>query len=183
MPNAFTPTEVAALCGLDERRVRKEVEYGFFGSGSPPRFGLPVLVYFQTWVDFGFELGVEDRRRLYRLILEAMTTTNVPATIELSRVTELKLGKVVHEVESKLDSFEAWKQKLVISPDILGGEPVFPNSRLAVRHVGGMVLRGASMKEILEDYPYLKDEDIAFAKLYTEAYPRVGRPRERETAP
>src|SRR5262249_45683910 len=73
--------------------------------------------------------------------------------------------------------FEAWKAKLVCSPDILGGEPVFPGSRLAVRHVGGMLLRGASLKEIHEDYPYLSGEDIAFAKLYMEASSRVGRPR------
>jgi uncharacterized protein (DUF433 family) len=41
-----------------------------------------------------------------------------------------------------------------------------------------MLLKGASIDEVKEDYPYLKDEDIEFAKLYTVAYPRVGRPRE-----
>ena len=81
-------------------------------------------------------------------------------------------------VESLLDRFEAWKARLVISPHFLGGEPVFPESRLAVRHVGGMLLRGGSVDEIREDYPYLSDEDLGFAKRYTEAYPGVGRPRE-----
>jgi uncharacterized protein (DUF433 family) len=183
LTTTLTPNEVAALSGLDERRVRKDVEYGFFGSTSPPRFELPALVYFRTLAEFGFDLGVEDRKKLYTLILDALKTEKVPASIELSPIAELKLGKVVREVESKLDRFEAWKKKLVTSPDILGGEPVFPKSRLAVRHVGGMVLRGASTEEIREDYPYLKDEDIECAKLYTEAYPRVGRPREREAAP
>jgi uncharacterized protein (DUF433 family) len=56
---------------------------------------------------------------------------------------------------------------------------VFPKSRLAVRHVGGMLLRGASVDEVREDYPNLKDEDIEFSTIFMRAYPRVGRPRER----
>ncbi len=32
--------------------------------------------------------------------------------------------------------------------------------------------------DVREDYPYLKDEDIEYAKFYTLAHPRVGRPRE-----
>ena len=68
-------------------------------------------------------------------------------------------------------------------PEILGGEPVFAKSRLAVRQIGAMLLRGASIDDVRDDYPYLTDEDIEFAKLYAEAYPRVGRPREHgETA-
>lgn len=31
-------------------------------------------------------------------------------------------------------------------------------------------------------YPYLKDEDIEFAPVYARAYPRMGRPRERQAA-
>jgi len=40
--------------------------------------------------------------------------------------------------------------------------------------------RGARVKEILEDYPYLDAQDIEFAKQFVAAYPRVGRPRVRE---
>jgi hypothetical protein len=78
---ALTATEVAALSGLDDGRVRKEVEYGIF---SRPSFDFADLVYFDV---------------------------------------------------------------------------------LAVRHIGAMLLRGASIKEVREDYPYLKDEDIDFAPL------------------
>jgi uncharacterized protein (DUF433 family) len=67
-------------------------------------------------------------------------------------------------------AFKAWKAKLVTSPDILGGETVFPASRLAVRHVGALVERGRA-DEIREDYPYLSDEDIRFAHAYFLAFP------------
>jgi uncharacterized protein (DUF433 family) len=87
------------------------------------------------------------------------------------------------DAEGKLARFEAWKQKRVVTDEkVLGGEPTFTKSRLAVRHVGGMLLKGASKNEVLEDYPYLEDEDIEFAPVYTRAYPRMGRPRERQTA-
>ena len=74
-----------------------------------------------------------------------------------------------------------WRRgEVVTRDDILGGEPVFPGSRLAIRHIGQMVLRGAAVKEILEDYPYLDEQDIEFAKQFVAEYPRVGHPRVRE---
>ncbi len=50
--------------------------------------------------------------------------------------------------------------------DVLGGEPTFPNTRLAVRHIGGMLLKGGSVEEIREDYPYFDETDLEFAKLF-----------------
>ena len=61
------------------------------------------------------------------------------------------------------DAFERWRAKLVVDDRVLGGEPVFPKSRLAVRHIGGMLLRGASRDEVREDYPYLDAIDLDFA--------------------
>jgi uncharacterized protein (DUF433 family) len=63
-------------------------------------------------------------------------------------------------------------------PSILGGERVFRGTRLAVRRVGDAAERPAAVKEMLEDYPYLKADDIEFAKRFARAYPRVGRPRD-----
>jgi uncharacterized protein (DUF433 family) len=184
MEQALTVNEAVALFGLEEKAVRKEVEYGLFGSESPPRFRLPALVYFRVMGVLGFQPSVEERRKLYALIAKAFSRTKKPKKVEVSPVLELKLDEVTEEVESRLERFEAWKKKIVIDKDILGGEPVFPKSRLAVRRIGGMMLRGRAdaEQEIREDYPYLKAQDIEFAKLYTAAYPKVGRPRERKAA-
>ena len=93
----------------------------------------------------------------------------------------LYYARVANDADGKLDGFEAWKKKRVgTDENILRGEPTFPESRLAVRHVGGMLLRGASVEEVRADYPYLKDEDIEFATIFTRAYPRVGRPRDAQ---
>lgn len=177
---ALTVTEVVALSGVEEGRVRKDVEHGFFGSESPPTFSLADLVYFRTLALLDIQLGVDDRKKVYHLIAKALSGPGKPTNIEVSPVLELKLAKVARDVADTLNRFEAWKKKVVVNQKILGGEPVFPKSRLSVRHIGGMFINGAPVAEILEDYPYIKEEDIEFAKLYTLAYPKRGRPRERK---
>lgn len=174
----LTTNEVAALVGLEEGQVRKEFEHGLTGTGSPPRFTFIDAVYFGALAVLGLHLGVEDRRKLHEVIARGMKGKKPPTTVEVSPVLDLKLGQVAEAIGDRLEHFEAWKGNLVTSENVLGGEPVFPKSRLAVRNIGGQVLRGALAKDLRDDYPYLKDQDIEFAKLYTLAYPKMGRPRE-----
>jgi uncharacterized protein (DUF433 family) len=177
----LSTSEVAALFDLDERRVRKDVEYGVFERiESPPRFDLAEVVYLYTVAGIGLELNVEDRKKLYRMIAAAMRSKK-SHDVELGAYLVVKVDAAVHDVEARLSEFEKWKKKLVQRHDVLGGEPVFPKSRLAVRHVGEMARRGASVEEIISDYPSLSKQDVEFAKRFVAAYPRVGRPRARET--
>jgi uncharacterized protein (DUF433 family) len=88
----------------------------------------------------------------------------------------LDVKPVVDEVQEKVTRFRRWRNNLVTSPDIMGGEPVFPRRRLTARRVGEMLERGESPDVVREDYPYLTDEDLEFARLFVRAYPRVGRP-------
>ena len=173
---ALSVNEVVALSGVDEGKVRKDVEHGFFGSGSPPTFNMAALVYFRTLALMELQLGVEDRKRIYALIANALSASGKARNVELGSVLELKLTKVAAEVADMLARFQVWKKKIVENPKILGGEPVFPKSRLSIRHIGALVMNDG-LDEIREDYPYLSDEDIEFAKLYTLAYPKRGRPR------
>lgn len=173
---ALTVSEVVALSGMEEGKVRKDVEHGLFGSASPPTFNLAALVYFRSLALMKIQLTVEDRTKIYALIAKAFSGSGKPSNIEVSPVLELKLAKVAKEVADTLDRFETWKKKIVIDPKILGGEPVFPKRRLSVRHIGALVMNDG-LEEIREDYPYLKEQDIEFARLYTLAYPKRGRPR------
>lgn len=176
----LTPSEVVALFGLDEGRVRKDVEFNVFVRGKgPPRFALAEVVYLFALAGLGFELGVDDRRKVYRLIASALAERTPPTTLAFGYF-EVKLATAVLDVEARIARFAKWKKKLVTREDILGGEPVFPKSRLAVRQVGEMARRGAPVKEIVEDYPYLDEQDVEFAKQYVTAYPRLGRPRVHE---
>jgi uncharacterized protein (DUF433 family) len=181
MAATLSATEVAALVDVDEKRVRKDVEHGLFGPASPPRFSLADAVYLRALSLLGVQLGVEDRAKLHGVVENAMAATELPAKIELGPVLELKIAAVADEVRDRLARFEAWKKaRVAIDENVLGGEPAFAKSRLAVRHVGEMLLRGTSKPEVLEDYPYLKPDDLEFAPVFARAYPRLGRPRDHQ---
>jgi uncharacterized protein (DUF433 family) len=173
----LTTAEIAALFNVDEHRVRKDVEHGIMGAARPPRFRFADVVYFLAVKDMKLELSIADRKMIHGVVAKVLKSARVPRAVQLTPVIDLKLGPVVRQVRTRLGRFEAWKRGLGRNSGVLGGEPVFPKSRLAVRHVGEMIRRGVPADEIREDYPYLKDEDLEFAPLYAMAYPRVGRPR------
>lgn len=172
---ALTTTEAAALTGLDERAVRKDVEHGILDAGSPPRFAEVALVYLRACASFSFHLDARDRKRLYTDIADALEQGLT--RLDLGPGWTLDVAAVAADLRQRVAEFEAWRGALVTRDDILGGEPVFPGSRLAVRHVGEMLARGADHAEVREDYPYLTDRDIELAGLFAVAYPRIGRPR------
>lgn len=172
---AFTATKVAALTGLDERAIHKDLEHGIVVAGSPPRFSEVALVYFRATATFALRLGAQDRRRLHAAIADGLARGL--AVLDLGHGWTLDLAAVTGDVRERAARFEGWRCCLVSREDVLGGEPVFPGSRLAVRHVGEMLLHGAEPAEVLNDYPELQPEDLEFARPYVAAYPGLGRPR------
>jgi uncharacterized protein (DUF433 family) len=177
---ALTTNEVVALFGLEARRVQKEVEHGVL---EPRRFALAAVLYLRALSEMGVEVStVDDRKRLYALIRRAVDSSGT-LRIQLSRIVELQLDALCDEVKEQVRRFEDWKQTLVLDDQILAGEPVFPRTRLAVRNIGGMRARGATTAELREDYPYLTDDDIEFARMYARAYPPRGRPPHDREAP
>lgn len=172
---ALTVNEVVALTGIDEKSVRKDVEQGVVQAMSPLRFAEGALVYFRARALFAFSLGTADRRSLYARINDALAMHS--AQLELGRGWLLDIGAIAADTLDRAQRFDTWKRKIVVSDDILGGEPVFQGSRLAVRHVGQMIRRGISQDEIREDYPTLSDEDVEFSPIFSIAYPPMGRPR------
>lgn len=177
---ALTTTEATALTGLDERAVRKDVEHGILDAGTPPRFAEVALVYLRACACFAFHLDAKDRKRLYADIANALERGLT--RVDLGPGWTLDVAAVATDLRRRVADFEAWRAALVARDDILGGEPVFPGSRLAVRHVGKMLARGADPAEVREDYPELTERDIEFARLFAVAYPRIGRPRGQAAA-
>ncbi len=59
-----------------------------------------------------------------------------------------------------------WAISIERNPDILGGSPVFPGTRLSVEHIGEAMLRGNAREvaELKRDYPYLRENDFEMAK-------------------
>jgi uncharacterized protein (DUF433 family) len=57
-------------------------------------------------------------------------------------------------------------QRITIDPEKCGGRPCIRGLRIRVQDIVGLLASGASRDEILEDYPYLEDDDISAALQY-----------------
>lgn len=57
-------------------------------------------------------------------------------------------------------------KRITVDPEVCGGRPCVRGLRVRVTDILDMLAAGASREEILEDYPYLEDEDIAAALAY-----------------
>ncbi|MCL4832258.1 MAG: DUF433 domain-containing protein [Caldilineaceae bacterium] len=182
----FTPAEAAALVDLSEKEVRKEIEYKVIdgelssrpiGNGqanvgyASPRLPFAALVYLYLMRRSSLSLRSRERSIIYQRILQSISQDEVPEQIEIVDPFYLRLGDGVAFLDDRVSRFLAWKEKLVSDPEIMGGRETFPNSRLTVRRVGGMLERGVDAREILEDYPYLRPSDLEFARLFVRAYP------------
>lgn len=174
----YTPAEAAALVDVPEKRVRKEMEYHVVSVDERTTLRFAAVAYLHLVASAQLGFPVKTRTRLYQLIraaLERGETEDIRVTpgiyLRAARIDELAL---------RISSFIDWKDRLGSKPDVMGGATVFPNTRLTVRHVGGMLNRGVEPAEILEDYPHLDEQDLDFAKLYVRAYPKRGRPRKAQ---
>lgn len=170
----FTATEAAAFVELPTKKIYKEVEYKIFPESNPLRLNFAALVYLRLIKEIDF-INIDFRSSLYQSLVRALEQ-KLP-TIEIAKFVKIEVEAVAKEVLEFIKCFQAWKENLISDPNIMGGEIVFPNSRLTVRHLGLMLDRGESLKVIHEDYPYLTEEDIKFAQVYVKAYPSVGRPK------
>lgn len=57
-------------------------------------------------------------------------------------------------------------KRIVINPKIMVGKPIIKGTRIPVDVLVRQIAQGMTKKEILEDYPQLKEEDIKAALLY-----------------
>lgn len=57
-------------------------------------------------------------------------------------------------------------KRIVIDPKIMLGKPVIRGTRLTVELILEKLAYGATYKTLLQDYPFLKEDDIRAAILY-----------------
>ena len=178
MEAIFTPNEAAAFVHLSPKRVYKELEYKVIQPVSDaPRLSFAALIYLRALKEINFEFSVRYRAVLYQRLVEAIE--NHASNLVFAKFFVLQIDSITRELSEVISQFNEWKSHLVTDPNIMGGQTVFPNSRLSVRHIGGMLERGEKEQVIREDYPYLSEIDIKFAQLYVKAYPIIGRPKKR----
>jgi uncharacterized protein (DUF433 family) len=76
-----------------------------------------------------------------------------------------------------LVNYARGRRRVVSSPSVLGGEPVFKGTRIPVAQVAGLIAKGVPLAEIAQDYPALTTVDIAYASIHAKMKRNPGRPR------
>lgn len=184
----FSATEAAALTGVPVTLVRKEIERKVIRPKRVQKLRRVVelelydLFYLRVLSELDLEFSARVRTRLRNRIVHHCSQRHHSGELVVSGLLTLKIGEAESSVLDMLRRFVAWRDRLASDAEVLGGEVVFPNSRLSVRHIGGILERGESIEAVREDYPQLTDEDLELARLYVKAYPNVGRPKARQAA-
>ena len=62
-----------------------------------------------------------------------------------------------------------YHERIIRDPGIIGGEPVLKGTRVTLRTVLGSLAEGATIKEVLEDFPTLSEEDVLAAIAFAAA--------------
>ncbi len=57
-------------------------------------------------------------------------------------------------------------QRITVNPEVCGGRPCIRGMRIRVKDILDLLAAGASREEILNDYPYLENDDITAALEY-----------------
>jgi uncharacterized protein (DUF433 family) len=198
----FSLKEAAVLSRLSEEKLRREVERDVIdptavvvGSAHRLRFGEPEILYFAMLSSLSgtVELSPSTRAKAYRLLTASRPRAWVKlrkdakacrAWVErlnrewskgINALFAMNWDALIEEVGARIQLYREGLARIREDDAILGGEPVFDGTRLAVRHIGGMRARGEPAARILADYPDLTVDDIEFARLFAEARPLVGR--------
>lgn len=57
-------------------------------------------------------------------------------------------------------------ERVVVDPNILAGKPVIRGTRIPVYLIIELIAAGMSVKDVLKEYPEIKEDDVRAALLY-----------------
>jgi uncharacterized protein (DUF433 family) len=155
---------------------------GIYKSNLPSHLRRKAIEKFESLIE------PTSRREFYRLLdaerlVQATCNWSRPSRLFVSH-DRMKLDhylfvdfeQIVHDLAPRVDLYAEGLARIEEKDGVLGGEPVFRGTRLSVRHVGKMYYDGEAIENIIEDYPYLHENDVKFAELFFRAHPALGRP-------
>jgi uncharacterized protein (DUF433 family) len=138
-----------------------------YGKRSLRVFGKTELMYLQALREVGNLLTPMGRRTLHEALV------NSPSAHEVS-VGEfvLHLDHLRSKVERRLQALNRLKDRVEGNPD----DPCIKGTDVEVYRISALLDAGASVEQVVEDYPLLTPEQIKAAHEYAAAIPKKGRP-------
>ena len=189
--------EAVVLAKVPENRVRKDIETGLFPRRRVVRIDNRRLCF--RWTDVFALAAVYGNRNLNgkmrKLVLDKVEGMGCWSSLHFDHWCSTHLGdlkpiyidsclfidanRVCENVRPRVALYAHGLDRVEERDGVLGGETVFKNTRISVRHIGNLYKKGESLRNILEDYPAITEDDIYFSDLYSQAHSITGRPRTR----
>ncbi len=176
----FTPAEAAVLTRLSVKAVNNAIDKKTVSAVPGRREGQAVrLLDLRGLMSLSLERRLADRfvPELRREIFHALGSASRDTVTLEGGFLKLDLREPRRELAISLRELRRARQLVTHNPEIMGGDPVFRNTRVPVHLIAGLVGQGSGEANLLEAYPRLTDEMIRLAPIYAAAYPLRGRPR------
>lgn len=193
---AFVPTaEAAFIAGLSDRDMNRVVDERilpdvlFQGSGarSFARLGAAFASFY-----FGTEdlFAAQFRRKIVRELttrLEAradkellFSLTALPRDadwhVEVPQITRVDIASYVQAALGRTREVAQAHALVETDPERMGGQPVFTGTRLPIDSILSSLDLGVDMARLQASYPFLTDEHLQAARIYSLVHPKRGRP-------
>jgi uncharacterized protein (DUF433 family) len=194
MAELFTLDEAAAIAEIAPGTIRTALEKKVVTPARKVRKGKVFRYFFSEGdvlfllllTEFPFPLTKEDKESLAKVLAHGKKAADRwvskgPDIVFHSG--EMKISIEVRPfretVEKNVAAYRWGKERIVSSPDVLSGEPVFRGTRIPLGHVASLFRKKVAAEEIAADFPSLSAEDLEYAQLAARFGAAPGRPRKR----
>lgn len=185
----FTATEAAVLTRLSVKAVNNAIDRKTIPAIAASRAGQSArLLDLRALVSLTLERRLADRfvPELRREVFAALATAPRNTVSLEGGFLRIDLREPRRELATSIRELRRARHLVISDPEIMGGEPVFRDTRVPVHMIATLLEQGSTEAELLEGYPRLTVEMIRAAPIYAAAYPLRGRPRSqpwRDQAP
>jgi len=194
MVELFSVNEAAAIAEVSPGTIRTALEKKSVtpsrkrktGKAVRHQFSVGDVLFIKLLAEFPFPLSKQDKHSLAQVLARGNRKAS-PWSMEgvdlVYRSGEVQLAVQCKPfrktVERNLAIFRWGRTRVVSSPEVLAGEPVFRGTRVPLRQVASLFRKGVSEKEIVEDFPQLSARDLAYARLFSRFGEKPGRPKKQ----
>jgi len=194
MVELFSVNEAAAIAEVSPDTIRTALEKKSVtpsrkrktGKAVRHQFSVGDVLFIKLLAEFPFPLSKQDKHSLAQVLARGNRKAS-PWSMEgvdlVYRSGEVQLAVQCKPfrktVERNLAIFRWGRTRVVSSPEVLAGEPVFRGTRVPLRQVASLFRKGVSEKEIVEDFPQLSARDLAYARLFSRFGEKPGRPKKQ----
>ena len=194
MAELFSVSEAAAIAEISPDTIRTALEKKSVtpshrqkaGKAVRHQFSAGDVLFVKVLAEFPFPLSKQDKQSLAQVLARGnrraarWSTQGSDLVYRSGEMQVLIACKPFREtVARNLAAYRWGRRRIVSSPEVLGGEPVFRGTRIPLHHVASLFRKGVPEQEIAEDFRNLNARDLAYARLFARFGEKPGRPKKR----